>query len=177
MTAKLEVEADASKKRTPPGVKKTVSKRLNLGCEDKNNTMGDNNRSKPEHFEENESEMETDNEKDSDSDDEELGSCSADQLAFERRLIKLMSKIMKKELKSVKSDLKKLSIKQKRQEKHIEEFEIIKEENKVLKSTCDKVLQENKNLKERINKIENTLLDNNVVLHGLREDPWELDSN
>ena len=168
------------KKRTLPSVERIIPKRLNFESKHRKNTMGDNKDSNEDimmNNNDNESVMDTDKDSDSDSDGDELGSCSADQLAFERRLMKSMSRIMKKELRSVKSDLKKLNTIQKKQEKHIEEIEIIKQENKVLKTTCTKVLQENKNLKERINKIENTLLDNNVILHGLREDPWELESN
>ena len=174
----------SKKKRTPPSVERTIAKKLNFERRRFRNMMGDNKDSKKNQEgattpTNNESEiaMDTDKDSDSDSDGEELGSCSADQLAFERRLMKSMSRIMKKELKSVKSDLKKLNTRQKKQEKHIEEIETIKQENKILKTTCTKMLQENKNLKERINKIENTLLDNNVILHGIREDPWELEHN
>ena len=39
------------------------------------------------------------------------------------------------------------------------------------------MLEENNKLRSRLVKIENTLLDNNVILHGIREDLWELESN
>ena len=39
------------------------------------------------------------------------------------------------------------------------------------------MLEENNELKKRIVKIENTLLDNNVIVHGIRENPWELEVN
>ena len=168
-----ETSIRSNKKRTPPSAEKKISKRLNFGKHPVKIMMSENIKERNKEKEKDEEiDMETDH-RDSDSDEEELGSFSAEQLAFKRRLIKFMSKIMKKELKSVKADLKKLNSRQKKQEKHIEEFETIREENKILKTACDKALWENKNLKERINKIENTLLDNNVILHGLREDPWE----
>ena len=66
---------------------------------------------------------------------------------------------------------------QEKQDKSINELLTVKEENRLLKIECDRVLSENISLKERITKIENSLLDNNIILHGIPEDAWELDSN
>ena len=108
--------------------------------------------------------------KDSDGSNEE-------ETAFEKRLTKTLCKLMKKELRSVKSDMKALKTGQDKQDKSIQELLSVKEENRLLKIECDRVLTENMSLKERITKIENSLLDNNIILHGIPEDSWELDSN
>ena len=160
------------KKRTPPSTEKKPYKRPYHEKSEQLNMNPEN--PEPMDVADNRSEEE---ESESDSEEDSAGALSVEQLAFERRLTKSLSKLMKKELKSVKSDLKKLSKCQIKQEKHIKEFVSIKEENRKLKIECEKVLKENKDLRNRITKIENRMLNCNVVLHGLREDPWELESN
>ena len=112
----------------------------------------------------------TNSSKDSDGSNEE-------KTAFEKRLTKTLCKLMKKELRSVKSDMKALKTGQDKQDKSIQELLSVKEEHRLLKKECDRMLTENMSLKERITKIENSLLDNNIILHGIPEDTWELDSN
>ena len=36
---------------------------------------------------------------------------------------------------------------------------------------------ENSELKNRLKKLENTMLQNNLIIHGIKEDEWELDEN
>ena len=87
------------------------------------------------------------------------------------------SRLMRKELRSIQQDIKALRNDQEKNTKTINDLASIKEENIVLKREREHVLDENWILKERITKIENKLLDNNLLLHGIFEDPWELESN
>ena len=102
---------------------------------------------------------------------------SKEESAFEKRLTKSLSKLMKKELRSIKKDLGSLKNSQDKQDRSIQDLINTKEENVRLKRECERVLEENNKLRSQLVKIENMLLDNNVILHGIREDPWELESN
>ena len=113
----------------------------------------------------------------SDSDESSMEEEHGEETAFERRLTKSLSKLMKKELRSVKNDVKALRVGQEKHNESINELVAMKQENRALKLKCDRVLQDNDDLKKRIMKIENTLLDNNIIIQGIQEDPWELDSN
>ena len=108
---------------------------------------------------------------------EDSDGSNEEETAFENRLTETLCKLMKKELRSVKSDMKALKTGQDKQDKSIMELLSVKEENRLLKIECDRVLSENMSLKERIMKIENSLLNNNLILHGIPEDAWELNSN
>ena len=132
-----------NKKRTPPSLEKNISKKLYFENQSTKDTMSFNNKNTIRKNND-DSDMDTDRESSDSEKEEELGSCSTEQIVFERRLIKSMEKLMKKQLKSVKSDLKKLNNRQKNQEKHIEEIETIKEENKLLRTACDIALRENR---------------------------------
>ena len=54
-------------------------------------------------------------------------------------------------------------------EKNKEEITNLKRENYFLKTKCQKLEQEQKHIKERLDKMENTQLDNNLILHGVPE--------
>ena len=53
----------------------------------------------------------------------------------------------------------------------------MKVENDHLHDDCKRVKQENKKLKDRIISIENRPLENNIVLSGIPDQPWELSDN
>ena len=54
------------------------------------------------------------------------------------------------------------------------EIGILKKENLFLKYKCQKLEREQKNIKERLDKMENVQLDNNLILHGIPETTaWE----
>ena len=53
------------------------------------------------------------------------------------------------------------------------ELKTIKTENKQLQTKCKKLERENHILRNRVVKIEDTLLEKNVVMHGIYEDQWE----
>ena len=54
------------------------------------------------------------------------------------------------------------------------EISNLKRENHLLKTKCQKLEQEQKHIKERLDKMENTQLDNNLIIHGVPEPTaWE----
>ena len=59
-------------------------------------------------------------------------------------------------------------------EKKGEIINAIKNENLQLRKDCDFVMKENNQLKNRLEKIENKLMGNNVILHGIKDQVWEL---
>ena len=50
----------------------------------------------------------------------------------------------------------------------------IKKENVQLKRNCEAIMAENSHLKTRIDNIEKKLMSNNVILHGISDQQWEL---
>ena len=62
------------------------------------------------------------------------------------------------------------------QEVKIEQVMKIKDENLKLHNRCNQMEKENKQLKDRLTVIENHLLENNIILQGVTEDNWELNS-
>ena len=62
------------------------------------------------------------------------------------------------------------------QEDKIEQVMRIKNENIKLNNRCDQMEKENKLLKDHLTTIENHLLENNIILQGINEDTWELNS-
>ena len=57
---------------------------------------------------------------------------------------------------------------------HQTEINTLKKENTFLKHKCQKLEKEQQNIKERLDKMENTQLDNNLILHGIPEPTvWE----
>ena len=62
------------------------------------------------------------------------------------------------------------------EESKIEHAMKIKQENIKLQAICSSIEKENLLLKKRLNAIENHLLENNIILQGINEDAWELNS-
>ena len=62
------------------------------------------------------------------------------------------------------------------QENKIEQVMKIKNENIRLHNRCNQMEKVNKQLKARLTVIENHLLENNIILQGITEDNWELNS-
>ena len=101
--------------------------------------------------------------------------------SMEKRITKTMTatieKLIERALKSLKDDIKSLSVSSKIQEKKMEDMGHIKSENQKLKTLIQEVKEENRDLKQRLNNIENKLLENNFIIKGIPEDPWEFESN
>ena len=53
----------------------------------------------------------------------------------------------------------------------------IKKKHDILQQRVHQVKDENRQLKTRVIKLENRMLESNLIIHGLREDNWELEEN
>ena len=66
---------------------------------------------------------------------------------------------------------------EKLQEDQAVEIKHLKDKQSELYRKCIKIEHENNHLKRRLECLESTMLEGNIIMHGLREDEWELDSN
>ena len=55
--------------------------------------------------------------------------------------------------------------------------EELKHDQAELKVRVEKMENKNSELKNWLKKLENTMLQNNVIIHGIKEEEWELDEN
>ena len=55
--------------------------------------------------------------------------------------------------------------------------EDIKASQSQINQRCDKMEQENRELRSRLLRLENKLLDNNLIFHGIKEDNWDSQEN
>ena len=81
---------------------------------------------------------------------------------------------LEKKLEPLKASISNLEKSHKVLEEKGELIDTIRKENIKLKLDCESVKLENDKLKERLVAIENWLLENNVLLHGIADQPWEL---
>ena len=81
---------------------------------------------------------------------------------------------MEKKLEPLKASISNLEKSHKVLEEKGELIDTIRKENIKLKLDCENVKLENDKLKERLVAVENRLLENNVLLHGIADQPWEL---
>ena len=87
-----------------------------------------------------------------------------------------IEKLIETALKPLKDDIKKLNESSQQQEKKLQEAVEITKENKELKRIVADIKSENTEPKQRLNKIENRMLENNFVIMGVQEDAWESES-
>ena len=100
-----------------------------------------------------------------------------DQLAFEDRLITKLSQMMSAKFQPLEDSIRLLTECQKQHSSSIQEISKIHEENKALHKRMDDVTKENITLRDRVTHIENRLLENNIILRGVPEEPWEIEAN
>ena len=58
-----------------------------------------------------------------------------------------------------------------------EEIQEIKKKHEVLQQKCHQIEMENQDLPTRVTKLEIKMLEGNLIMCGLKEDPWELEDN
>ena len=100
-----------------------------------------------------------------------------DQVAFEDRLIAKFSNLMTEKLKPLEDSIKALTECQKQHSNSIKEITNIQAENIWLHHKMEGIAKENTTLRDRLSRIENKLLENSIMLTGVPEEPWELESN
>ena len=86
----------------------------------------------------------------------------------------LIKRNLKIQLEPINNNIKSLLETAKVTEKNTAEISNLKKENLFLKTKCLKLEQEQKHIKDRLDKMENNQLDNNLILHGVPEPTaWE----
>ena len=174
-----ETRADI-KKCTPPSPSIAPPKKINMSSDTEKGTNGT-----PEVDEE---KMDTDNlhetlnsDTDSDSDSCSSNSEDDDKLNLSKKLRKMENRITKSITQSIekliaaalqplKDDVKSLSTSTHQQDTKMSELVKVCNENVKLKTRIRKIEEENKLLKTRLTNIEDKLLENNVIINGVRED-------
>ena len=86
----------------------------------------------------------------------------------------LLNLDLEKKLEPLKASISNLEKSHKVLEEKGELIDTIRKENIKLKLDCENVKLENDQLKERLVAIKNRLLENDVLLHGIVDQPWEL---
>ena len=97
-------------------------------------------------------------------------------LELHRMLNKDWSDKLDQKLDPLQSSVNEIKVNLTTQENKIEQVMKIKNENIRLHNRCNQMEKENKQLKDRLTVIENHLLENNIILQGITEDNWELNS-
>ena len=113
--------------------------------------------------------------------EEKLDGFPEEYKAFGRALCEILLKnnesTLNELIKLLKEDIKTL-LDEKKEEKTCHQIvEEVHEDHLNLVKRCEKIKTENKELKSRLNRLENKMLGNNIIMHGVCEDTWELDEN
>ena len=88
--------------------------------------------------------------------------------------LKKIDLLIKRNLQPINNSIKPLLETAKTTATHQVEINSLKKENNLLKHKCQKLEKEQRNIKERLDKMENMQLDNNLILHGIPEPTaWE----
>ena len=113
----------------------------------------------------------------SDSEDEENINLAKRLRKMDNRITKSLTQSIEKliatALQPLKDDVKSLSTSTHQQDTKMSELVKVFNENVKLKTRIWEVERENKSLKNRLTHIEDKLLENNVIINGVREDAWE----
>ena len=84
---------------------------------------------------------------------------------------------MKELLQPMKEDIQRLAEAQNLNTATAEICNEVKNDHIALRAKCKKVESENLELKNRLLHLENNMLQNNLIIHGIKEEKWELDEN
>ena len=136
-----------AKQRTPPSTEKPKSKRINMDKKDNQQCDLSDKESQPTLSQ------------------NPMNQMAFDFAAMEKRIIASYQETIK----PLQDSIDVLLAGKKKVEEMTGEFKKLKLENKTITRRCNMMEQENKVLKDRINNIENKLLENNVVMHGVEE--------
>ena len=173
------------KKRTPPSPEDTPAKKLNMSNEEAyESQIGKENDVTMESEVSDNSTVDTEDsnhEKSTEGPkagkegemDDETESIMKKLKHMERRMTASFEKMIEKALKPLREDIRKLSTTKLQHEEKIKQVDMISKENKELKDMMLGVQAENRKLKDKLNSIENKLLENNFVIMGVNEDAWE----
>ena len=136
-----------AKQRTPPSTEKPEPKRININRKDNQQCDLSDKESQPTPLQ------------------NPMNQMAFDLAAMEKRIIASYQETIK----PLQDSIDVLLAGKKKVEEITGEFKKLKLENKSITHRCNMMEHENKVLKDRINNIENKLLENNVVMHGVEE--------
>ena len=172
------------KKRTPPSPMTVPPKKINMSSDMDTSTNPDvvepkmdlDNPHKPQ-------KSDIDSESDScssESEDDEKLNLAKRLRKMENRITKSITesieKLIARALQPLKDDVKQLSTSTNQQDTRMSELVKVCNENVKLKTRIQEVERENQSLKNRLTNIEDKLLENNVIISGVKEDAWETDA-
>ena len=166
-------DTKVKKKRTPPSTECLKLKRSLLDTEEE----AEQQLSNTEEMEAGEINEETNNEyKDQIDSSTTKVKLTPELLELHRLLNRDLSKKLDQKLDLLQQSVNDIKVNLITQEHKIEEVMKIKDENTKLHQCCHHIEKENKLLRERLSVIKNHLLENNIILQGINEDAWELNS-
>ena len=91
-----------------------------------------------------------------------------------KKLDLLIKRNLQIELKPIKKNITELLQNASTITKHTDEISTLKQENNVLRYKCNQLEQEQQLLKDRLDRMENAQLENNLIMHGVEESTaWE----
>ena len=94
-----------------------------------------------------------------------------------RKTILCMKRAMQELITPLEEKINQLLDTKEKQEVHEEEICKLKVKQSKLYRRCLKAETENHKLKQRIEKLESTMLESNLIMHGLKEEEWELEED
>ena len=107
----------------------------------------------------------------------EVADEDSDEDVIPRKTILCMKKAMQELITPLEEKINQLLDTKEKQEAQEEEIGKLKIRQSELYRRCLKAETENCKLKERIEQLENTMLESNLIMHGLREEEWELEED
>ena len=146
--------SDSVKKRTPPGAERPDAKKYQLSMD--SITSPSSPRIKIN--EENDTPI-----------DETFKGFSKEFVEFGKTIIE--------NLRPMRENIESLLASQKQSTEKEKLCETVVFEQAELKQHCEAIETENKELKSRLSKLENKMLKNNLIIHGIHEDQWEQEVN
>ena len=163
-------ENSTTKKRTPPSIEKPVKKRTYSTSSSGEEIAIVSVTMEPEEIENvNNSQIENGN------DVEERRKKVFSQ--FTPEIIEYLREVIKEVQKPLEDKLNTLINIQNKQLEQDENIKELRREHKHLKRKCEKMEIENDNLKSRVSSLESKLLESNLIMHGIPEEPWEQETN
>ena len=94
-----------------------------------------------------------------------------------RKTILCMKRAMQELITPLEEKINQLLDTKEKQEVHEEEISKLKVKQSELYRRCLKAETENNKLKQRIEKLESTMMESNLIMHGLREEEWEVEED
>ena len=171
----------SAKKRTPPSPPSAEREIIKKAHCDPHDSSADSIEVEPESMEPPPQPTPTPNKQESMDIDKKLDGFPEEYKAFGKALCEILLKnnesTMQDLIKPLKDDIKTLLDAKTDENTYEETLQEVKEDQNKLESRCNEIEIENKELRTRLNKLENQMLSNNLIMHGVREDAWELEDN